>query len=197
MSIPQESTQSNRKPKSQLALSYQGPELKEQFENRSAAKFKNKLHLRHKDGSSLAKDGSSPNKRKENNDAPDKKVSNNSSKTPDQTYCLVKIEMGCVSGTITKVPQNFESLDKADANVIVAICMLPDSKIVKRPQSLLPVSVSKKDQSLGLYRSRKKLRKSQRHKNLKVCGKISRLNISFFCILIYLKSKAANFYFVY
>ena len=194
MSTPQESTQSNRKPKSQLALSYQGPELKEQSENRSAAESKNKSHHGHKDGSSLAKDGSSPDKRKGGDGAPEKEVSNNSSKTPDQTYCSVGIEMRCVSGTITNVPQNFESLDKADASVIAALCMLPDSKIVKRPRSLSPVGVSEKDQSLELYGSRKKLRESPRHKRLKVCGKISRLNISSFRIPIYLRSKAANFY---
>lgn len=194
MSIPSESTQSKRKPKSQLALSYQGLELKEQSENKSAPESKNKSHHGHKNGSSLAKDGSSPDKRKGGDGAPEKEMSNNSSKTPDPTYCSVGIEMRCVSDTITNVPQNFESLDKADASVIVALCMLPERKIVKRPQSPSPVAVSEKDQSLDLYGSRTKLRESPRHKRLKVSGKISRLNISSFRVPIYLRSKAANFY---
>ena len=142
----------------------------------------------------MAKDGSSPNKCKRGDGALEKEMSNNLSKIPDQTYCSVGIEMRCVSGTISNISQNFESLDKADTSVIMALCMLPDSKIVKKSQRLLPVNVSEKNQSLELYGSRKKLRERPKHKKLKVCEKLSRLKKSSFCIPIYLRLKAANFY---
>ena len=134
------------------------------------------------------------NKHKKGNGALDKKMSNNLSKTPDQTYCLIGIKIRCVSDTIISVSQNFKSLNKADASVFVALDMFFDSKIVKGPQSLLSVDVSKKNQSLELYGNKKKLKESPRHKKLKVCAKISCLNISSFCILIYLRLKADNFY---
>ena len=58
--------------------------------------------------------------------------------------------MRYMSGIITNVLQNFESLNKANMNIIIALYMLSNSKIVKKLWSLLLIALFKKKQEFEI-----------------------------------------------